>query len=444
MIYFNNAEQAVRESISRFKENNLAKMFKLRNKLVDYYQYQSTEQYINKYFGGSLQQEIPLYTTNITKKIINRISMVYKDNPVRMYNNEQNDDITDLMLRKNYKLKGMERIHNLVGTMLVHVLWNEAEEKLEYRPVLEYEVTLNPDNPMEIMSVLYPVEKTTDDIMQHQNDKFIFWSKEHHYMIDSQNKITQINEDNVNPYGILPFVTIQPNTAIDEYFNIGEGADIALANQQIDISMTMLQHHIRSAGGQMFVSGRVDTDNIKLGLNKVVVIEDGSLGTVNNSTDIGAIMEGIKHQIQHICSNHHIAFDFGIATQKSGVSIRLENLELLEARQDDVEKFRMVEKDIHKIEQKILETEMNLALPDDFHVDFAEIDFPDPDKEMAQWDWWIKNGIKDKIDYIMEHDPDRFESREEAIQFLDERIGQRNERTNIFSLRPTGTDANTP
>ena len=87
---------------------------------------------------------------------------------------------------------------------------------------------------------------------------------------------------------------------------------------------------------------------------------------------------------------------------------------------------------------------MNLALPDDFHVDFAEIEFPDPDKEMAQWDWWMKHGIKDKIDYIMEHDPDRFESREEAIQFLDERIGQRNERTNIFSLRPTGTDANTP
>ena len=104
----------------------------------------------------------------------------------------------------------------------------------------------------------------------------------------------------------------------------------------------------------------------------------------------------------------------------------------------------MVEKEIHKIEQKILETEMNLALPDDFHVDFAEIEFPDPDKEIAKWDWWMKHGIKDKIDYIMEHDPDRFESREEAIQFLDERIGQRSERTNIFSLRPTGTDVDTP
>ena len=443
MIYFNNPEQAIRESIARFKENNLAKMFKLRNKLVDYYQYQNTEQYINGYFGGSLQKEIPLYTTNITKKIINRISMVYKDNPVRMYNNEQNDDIESLMMKKNYKLKNFERVHNLVGTMLIHVLWSEAEERLEYRPILEYEVTLNPDNPMEIMSVLYPMQKTSDDIMHHQEDKFIFWSAEQHYMIDSMNKITQINDDNVNPYGVLPFVTIQPNCVIDEYFNIGEGADIALANQQIDISMTMLQHHIRSAGGQMFVRGRVDTNNIQLGLNKVVVLEDGDFGSINNSTDINAIMEGVKHQIQHICSNHHIAFDFGIASQKSGVAIKLENLELLEAREDDVEKFRMAEKEIHLIEQKILSVEMNLNLPDDFHVDFAEIDFPDPDKEMAQWDWWIKHGIKDKIDYIMEHDPDRFEDREEAIKFLDERIEQRGEKTNIFSLRAVGDNANT-
>lgn len=439
MIYFNNAEQAVRDSLSRFKEKNLANMFKLRDKLVNYYQYQNTEKYINEYFGGTLQKEIPLYTTNITKRVVNRISMVYKDNPVRTYDGEVNEDINSLMYLKDYKLKSFERVHNLVGTMLVHVLWNEENERLEYRPVIEYEVTLNPDNPMEIMSVLYPVEKTTDDINNHQTDKFVFWSKDEHYMIDSMNKITQINEDNINPYGVLPFVTIQPNTAIDEYFNIGEGADIALANQQIDIAMTMLQHHVRSAGGQLFVNGRVDTDNIKLGLNKVVVIEDGTLGSVTNSTDINSIMESIKHQIQHICSNHHIAFDFGISTQKSGVAIKLENLELLEAREDDVEKFRQVEKHIHKIEQKILETEMNLALPDAFHVDFTEIEFPDPAQEMAQWDWWIRNGIKDKIDYIMEKDPDKFENREEAIRFLEERVEQRGERTNIFSLRNADT-----
>ena len=37
---------------------------------------------------------------------------------------------------------------------------------------------LNPDNPMEIMSILYPLQKTTDDIMNHQDDLFVFWSKD--------------------------------------------------------------------------------------------------------------------------------------------------------------------------------------------------------------------------------------------------------------------------
>ena len=153
-------------------------------------------------------------------------------------------------------------------------------------------------------------------------------------------------------------------------------------------------------------------------------------------------MEGIKHQIQHICSNHHIAFDFGISTQKSGVAIKLENLELLEAREDDVEKFRMVEEELHKVEQKIMQVEMNLSIPDEFHIDFTEIVFPDPAQELAQWDWWIANGIKDKIDYIMENDPDKFESREEAIEFLESRVQQRTEQTNIFSLRGQNTNVN--
>ena len=55
----------------------------------------------------------------------------------------------------------------------------------------------------------------------------------------------------------------------------------------------------------------------------------------------------------------------------------------------------------------------------------------------------MKHGIKDKIDYIMEHDPDRFENREEAIEFLDNRIEQRGEKTNIFSLRAVGGNADT-
>ena len=93
MIYYNNSKQAIDQSLSHYKDMNIKAMFKHRQKLINYYQHQNTDQYIKDYFGGTLQKEIPLYTTSITKKIINRISMVYKDAPVRMYNGEVNQDI---------------------------------------------------------------------------------------------------------------------------------------------------------------------------------------------------------------------------------------------------------------------------------------------------------------------------------------------------------------
>ena len=50
MIYFNNAEQVIAESIKRLKDYNQDKMFEHRDMLINYYQYQNTGQYIKNYF----------------------------------------------------------------------------------------------------------------------------------------------------------------------------------------------------------------------------------------------------------------------------------------------------------------------------------------------------------------------------------------------------------
>ena len=158
---------------------------------------------------------------------------------------------------------------------------------------------------------------------------YVYWSAEQHYMFDSTGKIIKVNEDNINPYGVLPFAFIQPNHMVDEFFN--EGAmDIALGNKQIDIAMTMLQHHIRTAGGQFVIEGRVDANNIQLGLNKVVVIDEGSMSNVSSNTDITSIKEGIEFQLKTIAFNNNLNFDFGLSGSKSGVALKIENLELLE------------------------------------------------------------------------------------------------------------------
>ena len=274
---------------------------------------------------------------------------------------------------------------------------------------------------MNPIGIVYPVPKTVDSVYDTQEDEFVYWDPERHFRFNSSGKILHINEDDLNPYGIIPFVFIQPNHQIDEFWNDGKGKDICKGNKQIDVAMTQLQHHIRKAGGQFVIEGQVDTNNIQLGLNKVVILDNGNMTNLNPNVDINSIVEGIKFQLQQLAINHHISFDFGINGSKSGVALKVENVALLEAREDDVEKFNRVEKELYSIEQIIADSEANVVLTDEMTINFTEIQFPDPERDREDWEWKFKHGLADKLDWLMHNDPDGFPTREDAQAYLVER-----------------------
>tara|TARA_R100000664_G_scaffold16539_1_gene25324 strand:- start:5569 stop:6936 length:1368 start_codon:yes stop_codon:yes gene_type:complete len=413
------ASDIIAQSISRLKSYNQDKMFEMRDMAIEYYTYSNTKKYIERYFEGSLQKEIPLYTQALTKRLINRISLTYKDAPIRIVDNDLYSEVTH---KKDFMMKKFERLHNLLGTIALHVHW--CNDKFMYHPIINFVPIFDPSDPMTPVAVTYQIGKTTDDITQSQEDRFMYWSANEHFMFDvdgNRYAPTESNPEMINPYGVLPFAFAQPNNSVDEFW-CESGMDIVLANKQIDIAMTMLQHHIRSAGGQFVIEGRVDENEIEVGLNKVVVLEDGNMSNLSPNTDINGIIEGIKFQLQHIFQNHHITFDYGLSGNKSGVALRIENIELLEAREDDVEKFRILEKDVYKIEQQIYNVETNSVFPDDIKIDFAEIEFPiEPQLEQQLWEWKWTHGLADKIDYLQSIDPDGFADINKAIEYLEER-----------------------
>ena len=437
MIVYSTARNVIEESIRQLKWDNQARIFDVRDEALDYYTYNNTAKYIDQYFSGTLQQEIPIYNVNLTKKLINRISLVYKNAPIR---DIENDNYFDLTTDKDWKLKNFERIHNLLGTLAVQVCWED--ERIKYNPIINFVPIMDPYNPLKPIGITYPLNKSVADWRSTEEDLFVYWSEEEHFMFDTSGKIIQVNDDNLNPYGILPFVFIQPTHMVDEFWN--EGAmDIALGNKQIDVAMTMLQHHIRTAGGQYVIEGRVDANNIELGLNKVVVIDEGRMNNISSNTSINDIKEGIQFQLKTIAFNNNLNFDFGLSGSKSGVALRIENLELLEAREDEVEKWRRVEKELYKVEKQVLLTESGINLPEDISLDYAEIEFPDYEKEREEWDWKFKHGLADKFDYLMAQDPDKFPDRESAIEYLDERKQEIDNTNNIFKLnRNNGENTN--
>ena len=428
MIVYSNAKDIIEESIRQLKWENQSAMLETRDEELDYYTYNNTAKYIDQYFSGTLQQEIPIYCVNLTKKLINRISLVYKDRPIRDVENDKYYEFTE---DKDFKMKSFERVHNLLGTVAVHVGWEDG--KFKYNPIMNFVPVMDPYNPLKPIGITYPLNKATGDWRNTDEDMYVYWSAEQHYMFDSTGKIIKVNEDNINPYGVLPFAFIQPNHMVDEFFN--EGAmDIALGNKQIDIAMTMLQHHIRTAGGQFVIEGRVDANNIQLGLNKVVVVDEGSMSNISSNTDITSIKEGIEFQLKTIAFNNNLNFDFGLSGSKSGVALKIENLELLEAREDEVEKWRRAEKNIYEIERQIVQVETGLQLPESIALDYSEVKFPDFDAERDEWDWKFKHGIADRFDYLMAQDPDKFPDRQAAMDFLDEKKQETDTTDNIFKL----------
>ena len=428
MIVYSTAKDIIEESIRQLKWENQNAMLEVRDEALDYYTYNNTKKYIDQFFSGTLQQEIPIYNVNLTKKLINRISLVYKDPPLRDVENELYYDLTS---DKDWKMKSFERIHNLLGTIAVHVCWEDG--KFIYNPIMNFVPVMDPYNPLKPIGLTYPLNKATADWRNTEEDLYVYWSADEHYMFDSAGKIIQINEENINPYGVLPFVFIQPNSMVDEFWN--EGAmDIALGNKQIDLAMTMLQHHIRTAGGQYVIEGRVDANNIQLGLNKVVVIDEGSMSNISSNTSINDIKEGIQFQLKTIAFNNNLNFDFGLSGSKSGVALKIENLELLEAREDEVEKWRRAEKQIYEIERQVLSVETGTQLSEDISLDYAEVKFPDFEREREEWDWKFQHGLADKYDYLMAQDPDKFADRQSAIDFLDEKKQEIDTTDNIFKL----------
>ena len=428
MIVYSTAKDIIEESIRQLKWENQSALLELRDEALDYYTYNNTGKYIDQYFSGTLQQEIPIYNVNLTKKLINRISLVYKDAPIR---DVENDLYYNLTQDKDWKMKSFERVHNLLGTIAIHVCWEE--DNFVYHPIMNFVPVMDPYNPLKPIGLTYPLNKATADWRNTEEDLYVYWSADEHYMFDNTGKKISVNEDNINPYGVLPFIFIQPNSMVDEFWN--EGAmDIALGNKQIDIAMTMLQHHIRTAGGQYVIEGRVDANNIQLGLNKVVVIDEGNMSNISSNTSINDIKEGVEFQLKTIAFNNNLNFDFGLSGSKSGVALKIENLELLEAREDEVEKWRRAEKQIYNIEREIIQVETGKQLPEDISLDYTEVKFPDFEREREEWDWKFQHGLADKYDYMMAEDPDKFPDRQAAIDYLDEKKQEIDTTDNIFKL----------
>ena len=391
-----------------------------RYEALDYYNGR-TRSYIDDYFSTSMLKKVVPGNINITKRVIDRVSLVYMVPPKRLYTNE---DIPDFFVDKDQKLQRLERMTNLLDSVLVKTCWREG--KIEYDIIMDYEPMFFGEDSLKPDAIVYPI-RLKASVLDTTPEQYAYWDNANHFIFDRNGKqYTQDdNPDMINPYGVMPFVECYRDGRPEmHYLDTDASTDLINTNLAINVAETNKNANVMfQSFGYMFVNGAgIDMDTMEIGQDKVNYLGvDGTISIVAPPNSVPALDESIKSTYKMLSQNYHLPTSFVEGTTaESGVALRLRNQELQDDRKSDVTKWRDVEHKLFDLERLLIAVEEGKDAGDLEDVDFEEsTEILSNQEQREKWDWELSKGIIDEADIMVQMNPDL--TREEAQEYLDER-----------------------
>jgi len=414
MIYNQNmtVEQIIQESV---KEAKLSSQKERRNwvrKMLDYYGGNATNQYIKQFFNSSAFREIPCYNANFTRRFVNKMSRIYTVGANRNVN-RQYDLLT---IKKDARMKHVERMTRLMGTVATQVIYKEnyGEPCFDYRPVYYFNVHLK--DPFTPNAIMYPLLMQPEDVSFVEKCEWAYWDESIYAHYDEDGNIIEEYE---HGYGVLPFLFTHREEQIDEFFVDGAN-DIVDCNEQVNIAMTEMQLGLRfQMFGQPYMTG-VDSDKRieRAGSDQIIDLPEGAtFDIVSPQGNIESVIENIKFQVDLVAQNNHLYVQFAQdgGETPSGIALKIKDLERFEDYQDDLELWRMYEHELYYIEREIAAYN-NVKLPDKLKLDFNEPEYPKTVQDQIMLDEHrLRHHMLDEVDLLMEYNKDLSRAEAEKI-----------------------------
>ncbi len=395
----------------------------LRQKAYDYYKGR-TETYTKGFFSDSLNKQISCPNINITKRIIDRVSLVYMKPPIREYSNES---IIDMFKNKNLKLQRAEKMTNLLECILIKPTWRN--DLVEYDIIRDWEPLFHGDDPLEPTAITYPLQ-VRSTVLDTTAELWSYWDLENHFIYEkgTGKKLAQDgNEDMVNPYGMLPFVACyrdgKPESA---YFDTDASPDLIATNEAMNVAeFNKLANIMFQSFGFGYITGsNIEKEQLEIGPDKWSILgHDGVMNMVAPPNSVPALTDSIKESYKMLAQNYHLSISFVEGTTaESGVALRLRNQELMDSRRSDVTRWKEIENKIFEIEERIIAVEKGQDAGFLLSIDYEEsTEILSEEEQRLKWDWELEKGLIDNVDILMQQDPDKYPERKDALEYLQER-----------------------
>ena len=420
-------ENIIQESIKEFKlEQSRARRREIY-KLLDFYSGCEIDKYIQPYFDADAFREIPVYSANFTKRFINKMSRIYNVGA----NRNVNDPYDNLTVKKDARMKHIEKMTRLLGTVATQVIYRGDVEMphFDYRPVYYFDVHME-DNPFVPTAITYPILHNVNEIYDTRNLEYAYWDSNIYAHYDKDGNIISEYE---HGYGVIPFVFTHRENQLDSFFVEGAN-DIVDCNEQVNITMTELQLGLRfQMFGQPFVTGVYSDKGMKrTGSDSILDLPEGAtFGIASPGGNIQSVIESVKFQVDLVAQNNHLYVQFAQdgGEVPSGIALKIKDLERFEDYQDDIELWRMYEHELYHVERAIAGYN-GISLPNELKLDFIEPEYPKSvQDQILMENHALQNNLATQPQLLQKYNKDL--SIEEAREIVRENK-QENEQQSIF------------
>lgn len=372
----------------------------------------------------STPEDFRLFCINIVRKIVDKRAAVYMGTPFRTFEGMDQEVGAALYqaMGANVLLKKANRLTKLCKTTCLQVGWNSTRPTLAVVTpnILDVLHDGDPENPARII-VTHPGARA-------QDTTYTDWTATTWRKLDYRGHVLSVpgNPNGANPYGVLPFVPLFDSAPDDQFFLPG-GDDLIEAQRAINVALTNLWRAIElQSHGQAWAAGLPAGDVVRAGPDRTIALPtDGKFGFAAPETPIEAVLKAIEFVVKQTAVANDLAANVFELNPKaeSGAAKQAENRDLIEARADDIELWRLYEARLFDVIKRVANTHSPNLIADKaaLRVDFGDAsESLDETSRLTAYQSRLDMGIWSPIDALLADNPD-IRNREDAMKLLQQR-----------------------
>jgi len=366
---------------------------------------------------------------NLLRWASSKVGNIYDVPTTRLVNDEEVPQYDTAILQQT--LSQLVPLSYALRNMFIRPMVVEGE--ILYDVIRPDQATVLPDplNPRKLLAIAYKV-----------GTRYVVWTKENHWVFGSQDFNNPIlnpeNPNNVNPYGIVPVVSVPNDFPIGSFWDTFGSNELYTSSIETAIALTDLRRLQQVASHkQPYLKGDPDKDFDRFAIldpaNPIILRgKEATAGVLDLKADLQQGMSTILKIAGAVLS--FMGFNPKIVTgesasPQSGFAILLQNADLEAVRDKLRTTWTLHEQSLYSVTRQVVEVER--LHPENSSLEslpegqittlFGDTSNPlSPQEEKDYWHSRLQGGTTTLVDVLMELDGLSKESAEEKALEIEE------------------------